>query len=74
VSHQAFGNFSDACQRGKVVENQQAFFSASSAVNVTVTKKRPREYLTETEIERLMDAARSYPKAGHKELARRPFP
>ena len=35
------------------MENQH-----SQSVNVTVAMKRPREYLTEKEIERLMDAAR----------------
>jgi len=53
-------------QRGKVVENQQALFSAPTTVNVTVAKKRPREYLTEAEIERLMDAARQN-RHGHRD-------
>jgi type 1 fimbriae regulatory protein FimB/type 1 fimbriae regulatory protein FimE len=42
---------------GKAVEIQQGGFNAPTAVNVTVAMKRPREYLTEKEIERLMDAA-----------------
>ena len=43
---------------GEAVEIQQDGFNAPAAVNVTVAMKRPREYLTEKEIERLMDAAR----------------
>jgi integrase len=48
------------------VENQQTNFSAPTAVNVTVAKKRPREYLTEREIERLMEAARQN-RQGHRD-------
>ena len=48
------------------MENQQALFSAPTTVNVTVAKKRPREYLTETEIERLMEAARQN-RHGHRD-------
>jgi len=40
------------------VENQHTGFDAPTAANVTVMAKRPREYLKEPEIERLMDAAR----------------
>ena len=39
------------------MENLHTFEQPSTAVNVTVPKRRPREYLTEREIERLMDAA-----------------
>jgi integrase len=39
------------------MENLQAFEQPSTVVNVTVPKRRPREYLTEWEIERLMRAA-----------------
>jgi integrase len=48
------------------VENQQTNFSAPTAVNVTVAKKRPREYLTEREIERLMETARQN-RQGHRD-------
>jgi type 1 fimbriae regulatory protein FimB/type 1 fimbriae regulatory protein FimE len=48
------------------VENQQAFEQPSIAVNVTVSKRRPREYLTEREIERLMKAA-SENRWGHRD-------
>ena len=39
------------------MENLQPFAQPPTAVNVTVAKRRPREYLTEHEIERLMKAA-----------------
>ena len=39
------------------MENQQQLEQPLTAVNVTVAKRRPREYLTEREIERLMKAA-----------------
>ena len=39
---------------------------ASTSENVTVMSKRPREYLKEAEIERLMDAARSN-RYGHRD-------
>jgi hypothetical protein len=42
----------------KAMENQGAQFPAPTSANVTVMRKRPREYLTEAEIERLMAAAR----------------
>jgi integrase len=48
------------------MENQQADLDAPTAVNVTVAKRRPREYLTETEIARLMDAARQN-RHGHRD-------
>jgi len=48
------------------MENQCAHFDAPTAVNVTVAKRRPREYLTETEIERLMEAARQN-RWGHRD-------
>jgi hypothetical protein len=38
--------------------NAHAVPSASTPKNVTVRSARPREYLTEREIEKLMDAAR----------------
>jgi integrase len=42
---------------GIIMENQYTYFDAPTAANVTVATRRPREYLTEKEIERLMDAA-----------------
>jgi hypothetical protein len=39
------------------MENLQRFEQPPTAVNVTVAKRRPREYLTKREIERLMKAA-----------------
>ena len=39
------------------MENLQAERRASTAANVTVRADRPREYLTEREVERLMKAA-----------------
>jgi type 1 fimbriae regulatory protein FimB/type 1 fimbriae regulatory protein FimE len=48
------------------VENQYTHFEAPTAVNVTVKTTRPREYLTEREIERLMDAARQN-RWGHRD-------
>src|ERR1700751_1162984 len=53
-------------KRVKVVENQHSRFDAPTSVNVTVAMKRPREYLTEKEIERLMDAARQN-RWGHRD-------
>jgi site-specific recombinase XerC len=52
--------------RQKVVDNQSQDFEAPTQVNVTVMPKRPREYLTESEIERLMDAARQN-RWGHRD-------
>src|SRR5262249_31337892 len=49
-----------------VVENQQSGLSPPTAVNVTVRRQRPREYLTEREIEKLMDAARGN-RWGHRD-------
>ena len=48
------------------MENQQARFEAPTPVSVTVSMKRPREYLKEAEIERLMDAARKN-RWGHRD-------
>ena len=48
------------------MENQYTHFEAPTAVNVTVKTTRPREYLTEREIERLMDAARQN-RRGHRD-------
>jgi integrase len=50
------------------VENLQSFEQRSTAVNVTVPRRqgRPREYLTEREIEKLMDAARGN-RWGHRD-------
>ena len=48
------------------METQQHDFDAPTAVSVTVPKRRPREYLTETEIERLMEAARKN-RQGHRD-------
>jgi integrase len=48
------------------MENQYAAFAAPTAVNVTVEMKRPREYLKEAEIERLMEAARQN-RCGHRD-------
>jgi type 1 fimbriae regulatory protein FimE len=46
------------CHEGeKFVGNQQAVSGAPTSANVTVRSARPREYLTEREIEKLMDAA-----------------
>ena len=48
------------------MENQHAHFEAPTAVNVTVMTKRPREYLMEKGIERLMDAA-GQNRQGHRD-------
>ena len=48
------------------MENQSIGFDAPTAAIVTVLMKRPREYLTEKEIERLMDAARRN-RHGHRD-------
>jgi len=48
------------------VENQHTGFDPPTAANVTVMAKRPREYLKEPEIERLMDAARQN-RCGHRD-------
>jgi integrase len=50
------------------VENLQSSEQSSAAVNVTVPRRqrRPREYLTEREIEKLMDAARGN-RWGHRD-------
>ena len=48
------------------MENLHTFEQPPTAVNVTVPKRRPREYLTEREIERLMGAARGN-RWGHRD-------
>ena len=48
------------------MENLQRFEQPPTAVNVTVAKRRPREYLTEREIERLMKAAEDN-RWGHRD-------
>ena len=52
--------------RGKLMENQSTGLDAPTAAIGTVSMKRPREYLTEKEIERLMDAARQN-RHGHRD-------
>jgi type 1 fimbriae regulatory protein FimB/type 1 fimbriae regulatory protein FimE len=48
------------------MENLQAERGASTAANVTVRSDRPREYLTEREVDRLTDAARRN-RHGHRD-------
>jgi integrase len=48
------------------VEHLQSNLSLPTAVNVTVRRQRPREYLTEREIEKLMDAAHGN-RWGHRD-------
>src|SRR6516162_3779222 len=48
------------------MENQGSLFHAPTSANVTVMRKRPREYLTESEIERLMTAAKDN-RHGHRD-------
>ena len=50
------------------MENLQSFEQPSTAVNVTVPKRKsaPRDYLTEREVEKLMDAARAN-RYGHRD-------
>ena len=48
------------------MENQHAVSRAQTSANVTVRSGRPREYLTEREIEKLMDAARAN-RWGHRD-------
>ena len=48
------------------MENQHTDFEAPTSANVTVMTKRPREYLKEHEIERLMEAARQN-RQGHRD-------
>jgi integrase len=48
------------------VEIQHTHLEPPTSVNVTVMTKRPREYLKEPEIERLMDAAR-HNRHGHRD-------
>ena len=49
----------DTRKRGKVMENTAVISCAPRSVNVTVRKpsSRPREYLTEREVEKLIDTA-----------------
>jgi hypothetical protein len=49
-----------------LMEDQGSVFHAPTSANVTVMRKRPREYLTESEIERLMAAARDN-RHGHRD-------
>jgi integrase len=53
-------------RKGKIVENQHTGFDAPTSTNVTVMAKRPREYLKEPEIERLMETARQN-RQGHRD-------
>jgi integrase len=48
------------------VGNHQVVSAAPTSANVTVRSARPREYLTEREIEKLMDAARGN-RQGHRD-------
>ena len=48
------------------MENQGSVFGDPTSANVTVMKKRPREYLTDAEIERLMTAAKDN-RHGHRD-------
>jgi type 1 fimbriae regulatory protein FimB/type 1 fimbriae regulatory protein FimE len=48
------------------MEDQGGVFHAPTSTNVTVMRKRPREYLTEAEIERLMRAAKDN-RHGHRD-------
>src|SRR5215470_2283266 len=50
----------------KVMENTHVEQCASKAVNVTVRSGRPREYLTEREIDRLIEAAKGN-RWGHRD-------
>jgi integrase len=43
---------------GQIVENLHALPELPTPQNVTVRSSRPRDYLTEREVEKLMDAAR----------------
>jgi integrase len=53
-------------RKGKTVQNQYTDFDTPTSANVTVMAKRPREYLKEREIERLMEAARQN-RQGHRD-------
>jgi integrase len=48
------------------MEDQGSVFHAPTSANVTVMRKRPREYLIEAEIERLMTAAKDN-RHGHRD-------
>jgi integrase len=51
---------------GQIVENLQAQPELPTPQNVTVRSPRPRDYLTEREVEKLMDAAREN-RWGHRD-------
>jgi integrase len=53
---------------GEIMENTAAVLCAPSAVNVTVRRpsNRPREYLTEREVEKLIESA-SENRWGHRD-------
>ena len=51
---------------GEIVENLQALPELPTPQNVTVRSPRPRDYLTEREVEKLMDAARAN-RWGHRD-------
>src|SRR6476659_6565363 len=51
---------------GEIVENLQALPELPTPQNVTVRSPRPRDYLTEREVEKLMDAAREN-RWGHRD-------
>jgi integrase len=53
-------------ESGKNVENLQTYSEAPTPQNVTVRSPRPRDYLTEREVEKLMDAARTN-RWGHRD-------
>jgi type 1 fimbriae regulatory protein FimE len=60
-------------QGSKVMENTSAAGEPSTAVNRTVPRRRPnaelrpREYLTEKEVEQLIEAARKHGRHGHRD-------
>jgi hypothetical protein len=51
---------------GEIVENLQALPELPTPQNVTVRSPRPRDYLTEREVEKLMVAARAN-RWGHRD-------
>ena len=51
---------------GQIVENLEAQPGLPTPQNVTVRSPRPRDYLTEREVEKLMDAAREN-RWGHRD-------
>jgi integrase len=56
----------DVMEWGQIVENLQAQGELPTPQNVTVRSPRPRDYLTEREVEKLMDAAREN-RYGHRD-------